>query len=145
MLNPRLVIVLSKTIHPFVRKKLVSNVSDEHFMCINSLLILIILSVYYYARHRSNIFKSSFETTTKLNYYQIAFFIFLSCVTIITTLSMLKLDKSDNQSSNIVLLKGGTTLGVILFGAYLNGEQFDQTKLAGMIAILFGIYLINKV
>ncbi len=140
------IIILIKTIRPFIRKKLTSNISDENFMFINGLFILVLLTIYNLLQNssKSNIISSSFDTIQSLNCYQIVIFLFLGAMTIMTTLSMLDLDKTSNQSSNIVLLKGLSTLSAVLFGAYMNNEKLSQNKIIGISIILVGIYFINK-
>ena len=70
--------------------------------------------------------------------------ILLSTCTIFTTLSFIKLDKSNNQSKLPILMKTISSIGAIIFGCYISGEKITIKQIIGIIILSFGLYLLNK-
>ena len=85
-----------------------------------------------------------YNSYSDLNIMKKGIVIGLAMLTIITTLSHYKIDKSENKGQNILLIKVVSTIGSLMITFYLSSTPLTKEIVYGIILVVCGLYMINK-
>ena len=132
---PFFIIFIIKTIKPFLRKRLINNVSEDNFIILNNMIATIVISIYL----KSN-FKSAFEAFNNTNVKDKFIYILLAMFSIINVYSFAKIDKDFNNSS--IILDSFIIIATYLLNSFIYKDKLTSIKIFGIFLIIFGHYLI---
>jgi uncharacterized membrane protein len=121
---------------PYNRKKLIQNnpINDLGYLLLSSIIIIILTLSY--------IFLFNKKVSTKVNYTDFPLVIYNCIVTIIQTLILYEL--SHNNKTELIITWTVMSLIVsVVLSIFFGLLQLTMSKLLGIIAIMFGITLIN--
>ena len=82
-----------------------------------------------------------FQKYTKLTYWEIISVIILSSLTAILSIILFDFDKNYNTP---LIMKGSSTLALIIFGILIYKEKYKIGQLLGFFLIIIGIYLVTQ-
>jgi uncharacterized membrane protein len=86
-----------------------------------------------------------FEKYTTLSYWDIISIIVLSFLTAISSIVLFDFDKNYNTPLiNTMIIKGVSTLALIIFGIFIYNEKYKYGQLFGFLLIIIGIYLVTQ-
>lgn len=128
---PFFIIFIIKIIKPFLRKKLINNVSEDNFIIINSIIATIVISIYF--RFNFNSAYDAFQNTTITDKF---IYILLSIFSIINVYSFVRIDKEFNNST--ILLDSFIIITTYLLDTIIKKESLTFIKLIGIIMIIIG-------
>lgn len=133
---PFLIILIIKTIKPFLRKKLINNVSEDNFIIINSIIATIVITIYY----RFNL-KTAYDAFNNTTFTDKFIYILLAIFSIINVYSFVRIDKEFNNS--VIILDSFIIITTYLLNSYLNKESLTMIKILGIILIMIGHFIIK--
>ena len=135
-----------KCINIYCKKHLISSLEPHEFMYMNTFLISVILLIYFLytmITNKTN-YNILYEKYTSLSNNQLISAVMFSLITVITTYSIISIDKNyGNNYTNSLLLKAFTTIIILVIGIYIFQEEYSNYKIFGVFLLLTGIYFIS--
>ena len=140
--------IILKTLDPYYRRYLTSdslNAIDYMYLettIYSFVLFLIIIFNYFYDK------KGSVETFTNLQKIEIKDVCIMCVMSFFFIYSTLIIYQNEHRNSaflNTIVLRGGTLIGILLFGIFFYQEKYNWKQIIGIIFSFIGIYLLmNK-
>jgi drug/metabolite transporter (DMT)-like permease len=141
---PIFLILVIKSFRPFLRKQLLTSFTNDQYMLINSILILIIFIIYLIFQSKINIINTTYTTYNNLIIKDKLILIGLALMAVVTNLTLYKLDKMENQIESNIILKELSTIMTLLVGYYVYNKKLSKKQITGIIIICFGVYFITN-
>ena len=145
---PILIIFIAKAMRPFLRKQILNDISDEQYILINTVMILLLLIIYQIINsliyNKSLVLFDLYNSYSDLNIVKKGIVVGLALLTIFSTLSHYKIDKSDNKVQNAILIKIISTVGSLMLTFYLSSTPLTKDIVYGIILVVGGLYMINN-
>ena len=145
---PILIIFIAKAMRPFLRKQILNDISDEQYILINTVMILLLLIIYQIINsliyNKSLVLFDLYNSYSDLNIVKKGIVVGLALLTIFSTLSHYKIDKSDNKGQNAILIKIISTVGSLMLTFYLSSTPLTKDIVYGIILVVGGLYMINN-
>lgn len=132
---PFFIIFIIKTIKPFLRKKLINDVSEDNFIIINSIIATIVISIYFKFNFISS-YDAFYNTTIKDKFI----YILLAIFSIINIYSFVKIDKEFNNAT--IILDSFIIIATYLLNSYIKKDRITLIKILGIILIIIGHIII---
>lgn len=145
---PIAILMAIKASRPLLRKNLFSKMSEEQYLTINTVSILILLIIYFnikqYLFGQENQLINLPKIYLNLVPYDKLMLCILSFMTIMATLSTFKIEQSNNSSSNIILMKLLGSIATVGFAYYTNKEKITKDMILGYFFIFIGLLMIGN-
>lgn len=137
---------IMKSFRPFFTKHLLDTVSEFEFMIIHTFGVALILVVLFsYEQFINQNHTKIIKTIGRLSNYQIFCVFALSTLTVVSSLMVLTTYKFiSSPVVNTMILKGVSTMTLLLIGTFVFRESYSLTQLIGAIIIVVGIIMVNS-
>ncbi len=135
------------TFKPFCKKHALNSLDSHEFVFLNTLLISIILVIYfiYLSMNEKYSVASLYGKYTNLSKSQFFAIFGLSAITLTTTFIGLSIQKDNGINvKNNLIIKSITTILIIAVGIYMYEEEYNRFDIFGIILIITGIYMVNS-
>ena len=136
-----ILLLFMRGMRPFLHKELYKDIGYENILCFKAIImsILFILYFIYDYKNKKIAFNNMCENKKLLKYFYLSILISI----LGGFLYYLLLNKYD-ITYIVPLLKSLSVISIIIIGYTIFDENLSKNKITGIIAIAFGMYLINK-
>jgi hypothetical protein len=140
-------LMVIKAIRPLLRKNLMQKISEEQYLIINTIIILVLLILYFFIKqymcNHTNPLSESIKYYFDMTVIDKGTIIILSLMTIVSTLATFKIEKSQNQSVNTILMKIANGISIIAISYYTNKQKITNKMIMGYFILFIGLLMID--
>lgn len=139
---------LMKSMRPFFKKNVLHTIDEDDFLYLNTFFIGLFVVIYFFYSKNKNKTKNTKAIVDKfknMTFLEISSMIFVSLFTVVSTVLLLQMDKSQQTPFiNSMLTKGFSTILVIMIGMVVYKENYNKLQILGIGLILLGTYFISN-
>lgn len=139
---------LMKSLRPFFKKNVLHTIDEDDFLYLNTFFIGLFVVIYFFYSKNKNKTKNTKAIVDKfknMTFLEISSMIFVSLFTVVSTVLLLQMDKSQQTPFiNSMLTKGFSTILVIMIGMVVYKENYNKLQILGIGLILLGTYFISN-
>lgn len=137
-----------KSMRPFFKKNVLHTIDEDDFLYLNTFFIGLFVVIYFFYSKNKNKTKNTKAIVDKfknMTFLEISSMIFVSLFTVVSTVLLLQMDKSQQTPFiNSMLTKGFSTILVIMIGMVVYKENYNKLQILGIGLILLGTYFISN-
>lgn len=137
-----------KSMRPFFKKNVLHTIDEDDFLYLNTFFIGLFVVIYFFYSKKKNKTKNTKAIVDKfknMTFLEISSMIFVSLFTVVSTVLLLQMDKSQQTPFiNSMLTKGFSTILVIMIGMVVYKENYNKLQILGIGLILLGTYFISN-
>ena len=137
-----LFLIICWTLNPFLKKKASTKLTSSEFMLYNHSLCTILILIYgFFLLYHGN---CDVNCLKKLSKDDIFYSIIAALITVLSSLTLIKLLKENQATDIIPYIQPLVILFTILFGYFIFNETMTKNKVLGISFIIIGLIIINN-
>lgn len=139
-------LTLLKSMSPYFRKHILSTLHSHELLFVQTLFISILVLAYFLYKYTFDRENAIFKNIYSLKWTQMMCIFFIAILTVLSSILLYEMDKKYMKSTlmNVLLLRVGSTLALLLVGLLLFKERYTLVQICGFLLVLLGIYLIGN-
>ena len=139
MISLFILLCLLKSSRPYIKQVITTDITNEEFMFVNSLIIGLVSFIYAYVYK-----KHKLCNITNLSNKQIGCILLLSVITIATSILYFVLNEENGVLKNMFIIKGIGIIVAMLIGTLFFEESLTIKQKVGVGIICLGLYFIKN-
>ena len=139
-------ITFIKSLTPYFRKYMLTELEGHELLFVNTFLIsLVVLIMFLYRCAFDKTIYATIEKYKKLSIWHYVCLFFIGVFAIVSSSFLFHFDKHyNNPLMNSMFLRGGSILSMFFVGVFLFEEKYNWTQIAGLIITIIGIFLLAQ-
>jgi drug/metabolite transporter (DMT)-like permease len=141
-------ITLLKSLSPYFRKHILTTIHSHELLFVQNFFITMIVLLFFVYKcffDKEHNLDTMMKNVGNMKWTQLLCIFIISVLSVTSSVMIYEMDKKYNTPlMNMIFMRVGSTLALILIGVFLFKEKYTFSQIIGFLLIVVGIYLVSK-